>query len=81
MIRTYSQKSKNLQAVKNKKLYVASNQSNHCQSYYWLQSDMAMIPETDLSENGWVILGGNVQPVWFVDKGLSPNLFCNIKQI
>ena len=26
----------------------------HYQSYYWLQSGMAMIPETDLSENGWV---------------------------
>ena len=53
----------------------------HYQSYYWLQSDMAMISETDLSENGWVIVGGNIQPVWFEDKGLSPNLFSNIKQI
>ena len=53
----------------------------HYQSYYWLRSDIAVIPETDLSENGWMIVAGNFHPVWFVGKGLSPNLFTNIKQI
>ena len=33
----------------------------HYQLYYWLQSDIALIPEIDLSENGWMIVNGNVQ--------------------
>ena len=40
----------------------------HYQSYYWLRLDIAVIPETDLSENGWMIVEGNVQQVWFVGK-------------
>lgn len=53
----------------------------YCQLYYWLQSDMAVIPEIDLSENSWMISAGNVLPVCFVGKGLSPNLVFNIKKI
>ena len=53
----------------------------HYQLCYWLRSDIGSIPETDLSENGWVIVEGNFQPVWFVRKGSSPNFVSNIKQI
>ena len=45
----------------------------HYQLYYWLQSD--------IPENTWMIIEGNVQPVWFVGKGLSPNFVSNIKHI
>ena len=40
-----------------------------------------LIPEIYLLENGWMIVEGNVQPVWFVGKGLSPNLVSDIKRI
>ena len=53
----------------------------HYQSYYWLQSDVALIPEIDLSENGWMIVNGNVQSVWVVGKGSSLNFVSNIMQI
>ena len=53
----------------------------HYQLYYWLRSDIAVILETDLSENGWMIVDQNFQPVWFVGKRLSPNFFSYIKQI
>ena len=74
---SYWDKSENLQVVKNEdlaintskwKLCVASNQF-HYQLYYWLRSDIAVIPEIDLSENGWIIVKGNVQPVSFVGRG------------
>ena len=45
------------------------------------QSNIAVIPEIDLSENDRMILEGNVQPVWFVDKRSSPNFVSNINQI
>ena len=47
----------------------------HYQLYYWLQSDIPVIPEIDLSENGWMIIEGNVQPVWFVGKDRHLILF------
>ena len=53
----------------------------HYQLYYWLRSGIGVIPETDLSENGWMIVEGNVQPVWFVGKGSSLNFVSNIKRI
>ena len=40
---------------------------------YWLRSDITVIPDIDLSENGWIIVEGHVQPVCFVGKGSSPN--------
>ena len=42
---------------------------------------MAVIPEIDLSENGWMISEGNVLSVWFVGKGLSTNFVFNINKI
>ena len=30
---------------------------------YWLRSDITVIPDIDLSENGWIIVEGHVQPV------------------
>ena len=53
----------------------------HYQLYYWLQSDIALIQEIDLSENGWMIVNGNVQSVWVVGKSSSPNFVSNIMQI
>ena len=53
----------------------------HYQLYYWLQSDIALIPEIDLSENGWMIVNGNVQSVWVVGKSSSSNFVSNIMQI
>ena len=53
----------------------------HHKLYYWLRSDISLIPEIDLPENGWMIVKGNVQPVWFVGKGLTTNFVSNIKQI
>ena len=53
----------------------------HYQSYYRLGSDITVIPEIDLSENVWMIVEGNVQPVWFVCKGSSPNFVSNSKRI
>ena len=41
--------------LKRKKSMLQAIKRIHYQSYYWLQSNMAMIPETDLSENGWMI--------------------------
>ena len=40
----------------------------HYQLYYWLQSNTCVIPEIDLSENGWMIIEENGRPVWFVGK-------------
>ena len=40
-----------------------------------------MIPENSLSENGWIIVEENIQPVWFAGKGSSPNFVSNIKPI
>ena len=48
--------------------------------YYWLRSDIAMIPEIHLSENVWMIVERNIQPVWFVGKEWSTNFVSNIKQ-
>ena len=53
----------------------------HYQLYYWLQSDIVVIPEIDFSQNGWMIVEANVQPVLFVGKGSSPNFVSNIKRI
>ena len=53
----------------------------HHQLYYWLRSNIAVIPEIDLSENRWMTVEGNVQPVWFVGKELPPNFVSNINQI
>ena len=53
----------------------------HYQLYYWLQSDIAVIPEIDLPENGWMIVEGSVQPVRFVGKRPSPDFISNIEQI
>ena len=48
--------------------------------YYWLRSDIAMIPEIHLSENVWMIVERNIQPVWFAGKEWSTNFVSNIKQ-
>ena len=53
----------------------------HNQLYYWLRSDIVVIAETDLWENVWMIVKGNVQQVRFVGKSSSPNFVSNIKWI
>ena len=85
---SYREKSENLHPAKNENLAIPDEKAMlqaitwiHYQLYYWLQSDVALIPEIDLSENGWMIVNGNVQSVWVVGKSSSPNFVSNIMQI
>ena len=65
---SYRDNSENLQAVKNEDLAL--------NTFRW-----DLYAEMNLSENGWMIIEENVQPVCFIGKGSSSDFVSNLKPI